>query len=69
MILPGGQRPPQVGCPSYGGKLKAGESSGDVLLDLRWSKSAFGVVAGGRDAQVTGEPQDVAGPVAEGLQQ
>jgi hypothetical protein len=54
---------------SVDGSGEAGEPAGDLLLDLRWSKAAFGVVRSGWDGQVVDEPQDVARPVAEDFQQ
>src|SRR5487761_1639402 len=49
--------------PVSGGLLGA-EPAGDLLLGFRWAYVPFGLVGGGRDAQVGGEPQHVAASVA-----
>jgi hypothetical protein len=41
------------------GAFRAGQSAGDVLLDLGWSQVAFGLVRGGWHLQVVGEAQHV----------
>jgi hypothetical protein len=51
------------------GSDDAGQSPGDLLLDLRGGQAAFGVVGCGWDGEVVDEAQDVVLAVAEGFQQ
>lgn len=67
-MLGGGGQVAADRVPVPGGLLGA-ESAGDFLLGFGRAQVAFGVVGGGRDAQVAGEPQHVIAAVAEAFQQ
>jgi hypothetical protein len=67
-VLGGGGDVAADGVP-VAGDLFGAEPAGYFLLGLGGSQVAFGLVGGGRDAQVGGEPQHIVLPVAQAFQQ